>query len=733
MPRLPAVTASARSLRTWLVDLAAQTGLAAAVTLVVFRVWAIPLGVPFSYTGDALTTASVVQGITERGWLFSNPRLGAPTGYQSYDFPLGGESLHYLVIKVMSLFTSNPFALTNAYFLLSFVLVALSALVVLRLIGINRWLAHALALVYAFAPYHFLRGTEHLTLAAYWSVPFGCLLCWWLLSDDLPFVTRRDDRLRLELRSRRVAGVLVCAVLVGLGGAYYAAFTLILLATAGVLAWFQRRDWRPVIATAFTGGAVLAVIVISTLPSLAYRHSHGTNPEAGRRPLSEQDIAPLRPVQMLTPIPDHRLAPARDVADELLQAPSNSEPSQFLGVVAGAGLLIGLVAIGAGLSGRRSNRWLTEAHIGVFMVVLILFGVSGGFDWITGLFGLSEIRAWGRVSVVIAFWALVVVGLVGTRAIGRWSTRVWLAPVMAAALVIVALVDQVPRHVADSRNVQAEFLSDQRYYQSLEAMLPARSMVFQLPWSSYPEAPPVNGLLAPAELLRPSLQTQSLRWSFGGMRGRAADWEQFTAAEPTPEMVDAIAAVGYSGLLIDRAGYADHGQALEAELAQTTGVTPMVSEGKRLAFYDLRSYAAQLRARLGDAQVAALADRELHRPTFWFDDGFEVPVADAAGEQHWAKRHSDMVVWNRGDGPWTGSITMDLRTLSPVDDTVSLRLNGANTTVTLKPGEWTPVSVPATLAPGRTNLSIQSSGPGLPGDIRNLHVIVRDAVAEPAS
>ncbi|MCU1345240.1 MAG: hypothetical protein JWL70_1506, partial [Acidimicrobiia bacterium] len=77
MPRLPAVTTLRPSYRTALVDLVAQTGLSALVTVVVFRVWAIPLGVPFVYTGDALTTASTVQTITQTGWLFTNSRLGA--------------------------------------------------------------------------------------------------------------------------------------------------------------------------------------------------------------------------------------------------------------------------------------------------------------------------------------------------------------------------------------------------------------------------------------------------------------------------------------------------------------------------------------------------------------------------------------------------------------------------------------------------------------------------------
>ena len=83
-------------------------------------------------------------------------------------------------------------------------------------------------MLFALLPYHFLRGQDHLFLAAYWAVPLGCFLVLSVLADA-PLVT--------PLRSRRtLAIVAACVVIVGSAAVYYAAFTLVLLAVAAVLA-----------------------------------------------------------------------------------------------------------------------------------------------------------------------------------------------------------------------------------------------------------------------------------------------------------------------------------------------------------------------------------------------------------------------------------------------------------------------------------------------------------------
>ena len=95
------------------------------------------------------------------------------------------------------------------------------------------------------------------------------------------------------------------------------------------------------------------------------------------------------------------------------------------------------------------------------------------------------------------------------------------------------------------------------------------------------------------------------------MRGREAEWqEQVVRLEPR-ETLDALAAVGFSGVLIDRAGYPDRAQLLEDAYTEVVGEPPRVSPNRRLSFFDLRPYARELRADLGPAEVAALRERTL--------------------------------------------------------------------------------------------------------------------------
>ena len=92
----------------------------------------------------------------------------------------------------------------------------------------------------------------------------------------------------------------------------------------------------------------------------------------------------------------------------MLEAPNNSEPTQFLGAVGSIGLLgllIALFGVGAGGS-DRARRWLVR-RLAALTGLAIVLGVTGGFDWIIGLAGFTQIRAWNRISVFIGFYALV--------------------------------------------------------------------------------------------------------------------------------------------------------------------------------------------------------------------------------------------------------------------------------------------------------------------------------------
>jgi hypothetical protein len=129
--------------------------------------------------------------------------------------------------------------------------------------------------------------------------------------------------------------------------------------------------------------------------------------------------------------------------------------------------------------------------------------------------------------------------------------------------------------------------------------------VFQFPYVFFPEAGVIVGTGA-YDQVRGWLHADSLRWSWGSVRGREGHWQDaLSRLEPT-EALDALTAVGFSGLMIDRAGYEDQGALMGYGYTTTLGQAPQVSPDGRLLFYDLRPWARALRERLTPAQIDEL-------------------------------------------------------------------------------------------------------------------------------
>ncbi len=214
----------------------------------------------------------------------------------------------------------------------------------------------------------------------------------------------------------------------------------------------------------------------------------------------------------------------------------------------------------------------------------------------------------------IAFFALTVVayGLDWIRR--RLPARPWTKPVIAVALVailVIGILDQVsPAVIPDYAATAARWNSDAQFVGRIERTLPSGASVFELPYRYFPEAPQV-GTLGPYDLVRPYLHSDSLRWSFGGMLGRDADWQASTAMLPARRMLDRVAAVGFDGLLYDFGSTFQGGAPSADEISAVLGEKPVVSHDIELGFWDLRAYKRDLRERLGAAGVRKLRERTL--------------------------------------------------------------------------------------------------------------------------
>ena len=131
---------------------------------------------PFAYRGDTMFYQVVVKSVTEHGWFLNVPLLGAPHSLDLRDVPTSDNNLHILILRLLSLGSSHYPTVLNAFYLLGFVLVFLSAFGVFRYLGVAWWTGVSAALLFAFAPFHIQRGEHHLFLSAYWQVPLAVLL-----------------------------------------------------------------------------------------------------------------------------------------------------------------------------------------------------------------------------------------------------------------------------------------------------------------------------------------------------------------------------------------------------------------------------------------------------------------------------------------------------------------------------------------------------------------------------
>jgi phosphoglycerol transferase len=527
----------------------------------VLELWRADLRVPFDYTGDATLNLTLIKGVLEHAWYFENADLGAPHRLELYDYPvISLETLNLLLFRVLGVGTGDPALVLNLFFLLTFPLTALTSFVVLRRLGVSHGISLVVALLYTFLPYHFMRGETHVFLAAYYAVPLGAYLALAVL---------RGEPLFGRWRPLLVTALFCAVVATASGSGYYAVFTALLVVIAALLRFVVQRERQALVAGGAVVAAITAVALVQLAPTIVYRVANGANDEAAKRYWFESDNYSLRITNMLLPLDGHRLEPlARRKAEYVEQVPQNEGRAATLGIIGSLGFvwLVGVALAAAAGAGRRYDLGL-HAALGVLTVAAVLMGTTGGFSTLMAVVW-PQIRAWNRLSVFIAFFALAAVALL-LGSLERRLRRAAFAAVLAGVLVV-GVYDQTSKtFIPPYDAVAAAWQGDEAYFGRLEERLPDGAMVVQLPYEPFPEpAPRFVHLYEPAKAY---LHATNLRWSWGAMRGRPEDWAATIADKPAAEVVAAARAEGFAAILIDRLSLGDAAAQVDADLRRVLG------------------------------------------------------------------------------------------------------------------------------------------------------------------
>lgn len=699
-----------RTVREQVADTATTAVVSGLATATIFRLDRLDFRIPFVNWSDGLSQLALTKGLIETGWSTSNAAVGAPFGLQTYDYPQGNDSIHYLVMKAMSWFTSDPALITNLYYLASFVLVACTANLVMRRLGVHRLAAILFATIYTFIPYHFARGTENLFLAAYWSVPLGALIILRTLGPEPPFTKRESDgTLRLDVRSWRSLGYAVACIVLALANGYYGYFTVVLTLACVVIALVRRFERQRLLAALGVAGIVFASFAIVNLPAFLFRLEEGTNYGLTARTHEDVDRYALRPIELFTPVLEHRLTPLATLHDRVFDSPTNLTglaQAVALGVVGSVGALLLLVVGLTAIAGRRERPLLEPVRpFAVAFIVALAFAMAGGLGWGPALLGLTELRVWSRLIVFLAFFALAGLGL----ALTPWLARVWRASlarraivVGVAALVLVgAVLDQtgtsnaVVHHNEIARPLwerDASFVAD------IESRVPAGSMIFQWPVMPYPEEGyPIEDY----EPLRGYIHSRDLRWSYGGMRGRESDWQNGLIDLTGADLLDRIVVSGFDSLYFDRNADAD--DVVEPGLVLALGPPDAARSDERIAFWDLREWRRDLERRTTPAQRRQLRRQTLHYPSSWRTEGFSNGVVDKGRRGYELSPSATFTYVNRDSRAQEYRLRFSVRIPTPASRTLTIEVAGR--TYHRKLGlEYRRITIPITLEPGETDV-----------------------------
>jgi hypothetical protein len=580
------------------------------------------------YHGDALFYTAVTKGILDHGWHVDNPHLGAPLGQHMADFPLvNGDFTQVLLIKLIDVFVDGPFTAVNLFWLLTFPLVAVSAFWAMRHLGVSLWVALVVSVLYAVLPHHFVRNIQHLSYSSYYTVPLLCTLLLDVLAGRPLFKARAGGRRVVRwVTPTSVRTVLFC-LLIGTTSAYYAVFALLLLASASILRVLSTRSWRSFVAGGVMVALVVGALAVVQLPTLALRAERGENAFVAHREPLESEVYALKLNQLVFPISDHRvdaLARFSNYYEETTHVPG--ERAGNLGVVGTVGLGWLLLVVGVSLV-ARDRRFGTEEerHAGAMMLVAFVFATVGGLSAVIAFTITAQLRGWNRMSIVIAFFALLSAGYLLDR-LGRRLMRPAARVAFVAgllALLVVGVLDQTgPNYppayaeASDQQEVVEAFVTE------AETLLPERGALLQLPYLAFPENGPINGM-GDYEHIRPYLSSTSLTYSYGAVKGSLEDWHGPLSGAPLALLLDVGAALGFDAVYVDLNAYEDGAQKLQDSLDAELGPAILRSRSDRLALWDLRPRAADLESRLTQARLDELREAGRQPVRGFLIDGFD--------------------------------------------------------------------------------------------------------------
>lgn len=524
----------------------------------------------YSSGGDGMTGLATAKSMLENGWIYKNPYLGAPFDGTNYD-AVTMELLLSFLEQCLVWLTGNWILAYNLFYLSAYFLIGITAFYALKKLNINEVIALPCAVIYAFAPYHQMRGTGHIYLGMYFMVPLMVLYMYRLMKMERLF--QKGEVLFHKERQGwfTVSNLLriICLMCMALTGIYYAFFTCFFFGVI-VLYWlfnytYSKKNGKPSIRENLKGiwkdisqpiisiVIIAGTLVIAAIPNLIYWMQNGRAEAVTAKGGEGAELYGLKMIQLLLPMTNHRIAffaKVREFYDTYYPL-VNENGASSLGVIMAIGFVVLCVAL------FMSFKLPKESNIRIgslLTLAAILFGTVGGFAVILS-FVTGAIRCYNRFSIFIAMFSLIAIAQMLQLLYLKIQKKVIISCIMLVLLAFGIFDQTTPEASGVYQAYAGAFEADKAFIQAIETMEEDDAMIYQMPYMRYPENGGINNMADYAHMVG-YLHSNHLRWSYGSVVGRAGDqWSQAVNALPLEEQIPTIRDAGFAGIYVDWNAY----------------------------------------------------------------------------------------------------------------------------------------------------------------------------------
>ena len=551
----------------------------------VLGIWHWDLSVPLVYSGsDDVWQLVLTKVLKDTGWILDNPFLGAPdVAHWQFNPAAQTSALHSVIMLALSNFIDDTVKLQQIYYILNFSLISLTSYLACRLLGIARFVAASIAILFSFMRYRF-GWMFYAFLANYFAIPLALVPVFWILTGEFGKYFPKKQPLRSGisslLQSRKFWISFVCVVLVTLSDGYYAFFTLLLLGFATAMRAVYGDIKAPVrlLAPVLLIATLISVALVMALPISSYQRAHPeefypegkADPTLFKRPF-EAEVYSSSLKLLVAPIPEHRIKMMGQLGQRMIDTATAARkfPSGMgatLGSI-GSVLLLACLTVLMTLVLRQASPDSRKTELPAFLnnnpilwaavalsVFIFLCSISGGIGTLIALI-YPTIRGYDRFPHFLIFCLFVGAGA-ATTSLVKDATRLKFTAAIGVTLMLTlaGLYDQIPFNAAKGNaQTRDKFLAERSFVRQIETGLPAGAMIYQYPHSQYLSDSKYYGWGSFSHI-RLYLHSKGLHWSNGASKNSPVEnWHNRIANLPITNLITEVEAAGFSGFVIDRA------------------------------------------------------------------------------------------------------------------------------------------------------------------------------------